>query len=73
MIDGPPEGVSFAVDPDKNFIQMPAPLRPIPMRSDSLFSDLCGEHWTKPVPPGTNRLIADFDSAFVKQILNLPQ
>ncbi len=26
MIDRPPEVVSFAIDPDENFVQMPAPL-----------------------------------------------
>ena len=73
MIDGPPEVVSFAIDPDKDFIQMPAPLRLIPVSNDSLFSDLRGEHWTKPVPPGTNCLIADVDAPFMEQVFDLPQ
>jgi len=44
----PAEGVSFTVDSYEYLIQIPAPLRPIPVRSDSLFSDLRGEHGTKP-------------------------
>ena len=73
MIDRSLEIVSFAVDPDKNFIQMPTPLRPILVRRDSLFIDLCGEQRTKPIPPGSYCLIADVDTPLVEQIFDLLQ
>jgi len=76
VIDRSPEVVSFAVDPDKNFIRMPTPLRRILVRCDSLFSYLCGEQWSKPVSPGAYCLIAPWcyvDIAFVEKIFDLPQ
>jgi hypothetical protein len=37
------------------------------------FPDLSSEHRSKAVPPIPNRLVADVDSTFMKQILDLPQ
>jgi hypothetical protein len=38
-----------------------------------LPSDLHGEQWPKPVPPETDRFMADIDPAFVQQILHIPE
>jgi hypothetical protein len=35
------------------------------------LSDLGGKHRTEPVPPETNRFMADVDAALEQQILNL--
>lgn len=61
------------MDPDRNLIQMSAPLRSIPVCGDLLFPDLRCKHWSDPIPPGMYRPIADFDAAFVEHIFNLPQ
>jgi len=42
-------------------------------RPNAPFPDLGGEHWTEPVPPQTNRLVADIDAALEQQILDLAQ
>jgi hypothetical protein len=48
-------------------------LSPISVRGDSLLPDLRGEHRTKPVPPGTYRLVADINPTFMEHVLDLPQ
>ena len=40
---------------------------------NALFPDLRGEHRTEPVPPVPDRLVADVDATFEKQIFDLPQ
>ena len=35
--------------------------------------DLRGEHWPKPVPPQTHRLVADVDATFEQNVFNLAQ
>jgi hypothetical protein len=40
---------------------------------DPLPSDLSGEHWSKPVPPETHRLVANVDPAFGQQVLDVPK
>ena len=35
--------------------------------------DLCGEHWPKPVPPQTHRLVANVDATFEQNVFNLAQ
>ncbi len=72
-IDGPPEVVGFTIEPHENLVQMPAPLCPIPARSSSLLPDLRGQPRIKSVPPGTYRLVADFDTTLVEQVFDLPQ
>jgi hypothetical protein len=34
---------------------------------------ICGEHRIKPVPPKSNRLLADVDAAFVQKLLDIPE
>ncbi len=73
MIDGAPKIVDLAVDANKHFVQMPAPLRPSTQMTCPLATDLGREDRTKTVPPIPHRLMAHIDPAFVKQILNIAQ
>ena len=63
MIDGAPKIVDFAVNAEKHFIQMPAPLRPGSQMPCPLATDLGGEERTKTVPPISHRLMAHIDPA----------
>ena len=38
---------------------------------DPVITNFSGEHRTKPVPPKSNRLVADIDATLVQQILNI--
>jgi hypothetical protein len=40
---------------------------------DPLPADLSGAHRTEPVPPITDRLVADVDAALVQQVLDVAQ
>lgn len=73
MIDRPPKIVGFTADPYEHFVEMPAPLRVGPHTSGTLLLDRGRKQGTEPVPPGSRRLVADIDPAFLKQILNLTQ
>jgi hypothetical protein len=57
MVDGAPKVAELAVDPHKDLIQMPAPLRIVAHARDAPFADLGSEHWTKPVPPEADGLV----------------
>ena len=72
VIDGTPEVVRLAINSDKYFVQVPAPVR-ARMMVNSTPSDLGGKQWTEPVPPEPYRLVADVDAAFEQQILDLVQ
>ncbi len=72
MIDGAPEVMCLAVDPDKHLIQVPSPLRIGPTMNAPL-PDLRRENRAEPVPPETYRLVADIDATFEKKIFDLPQ
>ena len=62
----------LAVDTHENLVQMPAPVR-IRMVLNAPFSDLRREHRAKTVPPEPYRLVADIDTAFEQQVLDLAQ
>ena len=68
MIDGAPEVVALAANPNEDFIEMPAPMDEAAHRLNPLPADLAGEHRAEPVPPKPHRLAADVDTAFVQQI-----
>src|SRR5208282_6118430 len=55
----------------RTLIQMPSPLSEAAHVRHPLLHDLCGEHRAKPVPPKSDRLMADVDSALGQQILNV--
>ena len=72
MVDGTPKVVALAVDPDKHFIEVPAPVRPVTADYASL-PDLSRERWTEPVPPVPDRLVTDVDAEFEKCFFDLAQ
>jgi len=72
VINGAPQVVHLAVDPDEDLVQMPAPAR-IRSMIDPALSDFRGEHRTEPVPPKPHRFVADIDPALEQQIFYLPQ
>lgn len=72
MVDGALEVISFAVNPDKYFVHVPAPLRKRLMM-DASVPDLPGEHWTEPVPPEPHGLMTVIDATLEQQIFDLPQ
>ena len=73
MVDGAPKIVDLAVDADKHFVQMPAPLWPRTQMPGSLATDLGRKDRTKTVPPITNCFMAHIDPAFVEKILNIAE
>jgi len=73
MIDSAPKIVDLAVDANKHFVQMPAPLRPGLQMLCPLATDLGRKDRTKTVPPIPHRLMAHIDPTFVKQILNIAE
>ena len=73
MVDRPPEVVSFAIDPDKYPIEVPALLYSGPHRHRPPPSDFRCKHRPEPIPPSTHRLMAYVDATLMEQILDLPQ
>ena len=72
VIDGTPEVAHLAINSDKYFVQVPAPVR-VRMMMNSTPSDLGGKQRTEPVPPETHRLVADIDTALEQQVFDLAQ
>jgi len=72
VINGTPEIMRLAIDPDENLVQVPAPVR-IPTVMNASFPDLHGEHRTETVPPETHSLVADIDATLKQQVLDLAQ
>ena len=73
MVDGAPEVVAFAVDPDEHLVEMPAPVGEGSHGLDSLPADLASEHGAEPVPPKPDRLMANIDSALGQKIFDLTE
>jgi len=61
MIDGAPEIVRLSVDPHKNFVQVPAPVR-IRSMMNAPLSNPSSEHRAEPIPPESHCLVADVDA-----------
>lgn len=72
MIDSAPKVMTFAIDPYKDFIQVPLPVRKR-VRLDSALPYLGREQWAEPVPPKPNRLMADVGAALKEHILDLAE
>ena len=69
-VNGPPKEVHFSVDLHEHLVQMPTP----PDRfhpGDPVFSAPGCEHLAEPMPPISHSVIADFDAAFMQQILDI--
>ena len=64
--------MSLAVDPNKDLIKVPAPVRVV-ASLDAPISDLAGKQGAEPVPPVPNRLVRDVDAAFEQKVFNLAQ
>jgi hypothetical protein len=73
VIDSPPEVVGFAPNLDEHLVQVPLPLGIASALADAPFPDLGREHRAEAVPPKPNRFVADFNAAFVEQILDVPK
>src|SRR5580704_9109286 len=73
MVDRPPEITELAVDLHERLIQMPTPLDEAAQVRGASFADLGGKHWTKPVPPEPDCLVAHIDGALGQQILDVTQ
>src|SRR5208337_465057 len=73
VIDSPPEIAELAVDLHKDLIQMPAPLGEAVLMRYPPFPDVRREHRAKPVPPKSDRLMADVDPPLGQEILDVPQ
>jgi hypothetical protein len=72
MIDSTPEIVGLAVNPHEHLVHVPAPTRKRVVLNSTL-ANLGSKHWAEPVPPETNRLVADVYPTLEQQILDLPQ
>jgi len=73
VIDGTPKVVHLTVDFHENLIQMPLPIGVSAQLLDAFPADLGRKYWAKPVPPESNRLVADTDAALVEKILHIPE
>tara|TARA_E500000331_G_scaffold241837_1_gene232204 strand:- start:540 stop:701 length:162 start_codon:yes stop_codon:yes gene_type:complete len=52
---------------------MPAFDVPVRITMNPSYAHLRGKHLAEPVPPGSHRLVADFDASFMKKTLDLAQ
>jgi hypothetical protein len=73
VIHSPSKIVRLAVDLHEHLVQAPLSIRICADPADSFVADICGKYWAKPVPLKSNRLMADIDAAFVKQIFHAPK
>ena len=73
VINRSPEVVSFTIDSHEDLIQMPPPLWQFLHCGRAVLSYLRCKQRAEPVPPSTNRLVADVDTAFVEQVFHLSQ
>ena len=61
-----------ATQRERRWGNVPLPVRICAHLADPFLADLRGKQRAKPVPPESNRLVADLDAAFVQQILHVP-
>jgi len=66
VVDGTPEIVELAADPDKDLVQMPAVRRPWPA-----LADPCGIGAAELERPSTHRLVRHIDTALREQVLDI--
>jgi hypothetical protein len=64
--------VWHTIDPHKHLIQVPAPLRIVPVLN-APFPDLRRKQRTEPIPPEPYCLMADIDATFMQDIFDLTQ
>lgn len=64
VINRSPKVVTLAVDLYEHLVEVLAPMMIASHVGNTLTSDLTGKHRSKPVPPQSNRLVANVDPAF---------
>ncbi len=62
MVDRTPQIARFAAHLHEHLIKMPAPMTKAVHSRSALPPDVVCEHWPKPVPPETHRLIGNIVS-----------
>ena len=72
VMEGPPEVATLTVDLPEHFVELPAPSAGS-HTFDPSFSDLRGDHWTKAVPPISDRFVAHIDTLLMKEIFGIPE
>jgi hypothetical protein len=72
VIQSRPKVGRFAVDLHENQLQMPRPVRIRAHPADPVSSDLSSKHLAKSILPEPNRFTADFDTALMQKILQIP-
>lgn len=72
MIDGTPKIMTLTVDFYEDLIEVPAPVGEAFHPADPLAPDISSKDRTKPVPPKSNRFMANVDPALEQQIFNIP-
>jgi len=65
MIYGKPEVMRLTIDPHKNLVKMPSPLR-IRAMMNAPLPDFRDEHRTEPIPLEPHCLVADIDATLRK-------
>jgi hypothetical protein len=65
--------MGFTIDPHENLIQVPTPLSPVSMIGDTLLPDFGREYGAEPIPPVSDRFMADIDTSFMQKVFDLPQ
>lgn len=65
--------MSLTTDLHKDLVQVPLPLRTMLHALQSTLADLVREISAEAVHPVTNRLVANLDPAFVKQVFDIPK
>jgi len=73
VINRTPQIMALAIDPDEDFIEVPAPLAKPPHPIHPLPSDISREQLLEAVPPQPHRLVADIDTPLEQQILDVAQ
>lgn len=61
VVDSAPEIRGDAIDPNKDFVQVPAPLEAVLQGRCPPAADLDGKHWSDPVPAQPDGLLVDVD------------
>ncbi len=73
VIDRSPQVMGLAIDLYEHLIDVPAPVTKSSHPADPLPIDIGCKQRAKPVPPMPHRFMADVDTAFCQQVLDVSQ
>lgn len=73
MVQSTPEIVSFTLDFDESFVQVPLPLRTLPHRLRTPFPDSVSEAGGDPVHPEPDAFMADIDPTLMQEVFDIAQ